>query len=173
MRKRVRKTEVAIRTAILEVLRLQRRDLLLLSAGRIHHAESTAAPADLPLATDAATAAARLNALRDVFVLHIESRCDADTGFGAHIETDTSAPIEPPATDESSAIALANEMKSLYVAHTMNDDVHPVVDTRHSITSPDATDAASLLVLVNELYTTVPAHFAASLRHPALELVAP
>jgi hypothetical protein len=174
MPKRVRKTELSIRNAVLEVLRFQRRDLLLLAAGRIPHAEPTAAPPDLPPAIDETTAVARLNALREVCAVHLASRCDPDTGFGAHIEIDADNMVAAPAaTDEPSAITLGNELKLRFMAHAARDDVHPCADAEHSITSADATDLASLITLTNELYEKVAAHFAASFRHPALELVAP
>jgi hypothetical protein len=174
MPKKVRKTEVSIRNAVLEVLRLERRDLLLLAAGRLYHAEATPAPPDLPPAIDLATAITRLNALRDVYAVHLASRCDPDSGFGAHVEVDADNVVAASAaTDEPSAITLANELKLRFEDHRASDDFHPQADGVNSIAMPDAADLASLVALTNELYTKVAAHVAASFRHPALELVAP
>lgn len=106
-------------------------------------------------ATDATTAIAMANSVKDVLNTHF-----ADTI--AHDSAVSSAVATADGTDTTTAITLANALKSAYGTHLSAADVHYTDDSTNTVAALNATDATTLITLVNELKADLNAHMASA-----------
>lgn len=150
---------------------LLRKDMLLLRAGSVFHADASPA-ITAAVASDLATAIVRGNAAKASYNLHIASVCSASTGLGCHIAADaTNVVTSPNATDQTSLNTLLNEIKGDYNAHRVLLASHPVADATNVVTSANATDLATSITLVNEIVGDLNGHYAGAFVSQAIVLV--
>jgi hypothetical protein len=150
-----------------------RRDMIVLKAGLVFHAEQVpAALVTTATATDQATTNALLNALKVAYNAHIASICDATSGQGAHIVSGGTALATANAVDLATSIALANAIKAAYNTHVALTTAHASADAVNTTTAPTATDLPTTITMANEMKGDINAHIAGAFTSQATVITA-